>query len=426
MDRLMNRLFINLYVVIICGLLAINFVSEQIWSHYANESDELIYSQRFIELLPQLISPSEREINLVSSSLNVPVSVISIADVAWLDEQLAQLKRGHSVTQYNEQDEIVFYVKVPHENMMYQIGPFVNPQAMSQNLYVKWGILALSYFLLAAVIAVWIRPLWRDLHQLNQMAAAIADGDHAVKLSRHSISPINHVVVTFHQMAHRIKRLLDDQKHLVNAVSHELRTPLSRLKFALVLLPTSDKASVNDMEQDIKEIEILVDEMLGYARLENMNQHIDKSSVDLSMLINEQLSKLVFVLPLNINKNIPSSLLYVCNAKLIERIIQNLLVNATRYAKNTINISLNIDNQELILLIEDDGVGIADSEAGKVFEPFYRLESLGESSESSSGTGFGLGLAIVKRICDWHLATCKVERSSLGGCKFILSFPYHH
>lgn len=421
----MNRLFINLYVVIICGLLVINLVSEQLWSLYANESDEIVKSQHFIELLPHLISPSEHEIELVSSSLKVPVSVIPISDVAWLDEQLNQLNLGHSVAQYNEQDDVVFYVKVANETRLYQIGPFVNHQISSADVYIKWIILAFSYLLLAGVVAIWIKPLWRDLHQLNTMAAAIADGEHEVKLIPHSISPINHIVLTFHQMAHRIKRLLSDQKHLVNAVSHELRTPLSRLRFALALLPAEDKLAVKEMEKDIKEIETLIDEMLGYARLENVNQQIEKSSVDLSTLVNQQLSKLVFVRPLNISKNIPTSLLYVCNAKLIERVIQNLLVNATRYANNTINISLETDTKKLHLVIEDDGVGIAENEVSKVFKPFYRLESLSDNSETSSGAGFGLGLAIVKRICDWHLATCKVERSSLGGCKFILSFPYH-
>ncbi|WP_076418052.1 ATP-binding protein [Colwellia sp. UCD-KL20] len=421
----MNRLFINLYVVIICGLLAINLVSEKLWSFYANESDEIVKSQHFIELLPHLISPSERDIQLVSSSLKVPVSVISISDVAWLDEQLNQLNLGHSVAQYNEQDDVVFYAKVANQERLYQIGPFVNQQISSADVYIKWIILAFSYLLLAGVVAIWIKPLWRDLHQLNAMAAAIADGEHEVKLVPHSISPINHIVLTFYQMAHRIKRLLSDQKHLVNAVSHELRTPLSRLRFALALLPAEDKLAVKEMEKDIKEIETLIDEMLGYARLENVNQQIEKSSVDLSALVNQQLSKLVFVRSLNIRKNIPTSLFYVCNAKLIERVIQNLLVNATRYANNTINISLETDTTKLHLVIEDDGVGIAENEASKVFKPFYRLESLSDNSETSSGAGFGLGLAIVKRICDWHLAICKVERSSLGGCKFILSFPYH-
>ena len=275
-------------------------MSEQLWSLYANESDEIVKSQHFIELLPHLISPSEHEIELVSSSLKVPVSVIPISDVAWLDEQLNQLNLGHSVAQYNEQDDVVFYVKVANETRLYQIGPFVNHQISSADVYIKWIILAFSYLLLAGVVAIWIKPLWRDLHQLNTMAAAIADGEHEVKLIPHSISPINHIVLTFHQMAHRIKRLLSDQKHLVNAVSHELRTPLSRLRFALALLPAEDKLAVKEMEKDIKEIETLIDEMLGYARLENVNQQIEKSSVDLSTLVNQQLSWFLFVLLISV------------------------------------------------------------------------------------------------------------------------------
>jgi len=322
-----NRLFIHLYIVIICGLLAINFVSEKIWSFYANENDEIVNSQQFIELLPKIISPSTAEIQLVASALQVPIKIIPISAVAWLDEQLQQLNVGQSVVQYNKDDNVVFYVKVLNENNMYQIGPFIHHQITPATTHVKWLILIISYLLLAGIIAVWIKPLWRDLHQLNQMAAAIADGEHELKLTSHSISPINQVVITFHQMAHRINRLLSDQKHLVNAVSHELRTPLSRIRFALALLPAENKNAVKEMEKDIKEIEVLVDEMLGYARLENVNQHIDKTSVNLSQLIEQQLGKLVMLKPLNINKIIPQELLYQCNSQLIERAIQNLLVN---------------------------------------------------------------------------------------------------
>jgi len=418
-----NRLFIHLYIVIICGLLAINFVSEKIWSFYANENDEIVNSQQFIELLPKIISPSTAEIQLVASALQVPIKIIPISAVAWLDEQLQQLNVGQSVVQYNEDDDVVFYVKVLNENNMYQIGPFIHHQITPATTHVKWLILIISYLLLAGIIAVWIKPLWRDLHQLNQMAAAIADGEHELKLTTHSISPINQVVITFHQMAHRINRLLSDQKHLVNAVSHELRTPLSRIRFALALLPAENKNAVKEMEKDIKEIEVLVDEMLGYARLENVNQHIDKTSVNLSQLIEQQLGKLVMLKPLNINKIIPQELLYQCNSQLIERAIQNLLVNAVKYAENTIQISLVVDAGQIHLSIEDDGIGIAENDEDKIFEPFYRLESLNTKKLSSSGTGFGLGLAIVKRICDWHFATCKVEKSVLGGCNFTLSFP---
>lgn len=424
----MNRLFINLYVVIVCGLFAINFVSEQIWLLYVNDNNDILEKQRFIELIPKVISPSQKDIQLVSASLNAPVTVLPLSDVAWLNEQRNQLLLGRAVVQFDEQENAVFYVKILNEYRMYQIGPFVNNQNLLNNSFVKWSILGFSYLLLAGIIAIWIRPLWRDLNQLNMMAASIADGEHEVKLHMHSASPINHVVITFHQMSHRIKRLLDDQKHLVNAVSHELRTPLSRLKFALAILPASsdenNSKAIGEMNEDIKEVETLVDEMLGYARLENVNQSIDKVPINLSELVNEQLNKLVFTKPISITKNISSSIMVTCNQKLIERAVQNILINALRYANSHIRLSLVIESKTLLLSIEEDGIGIADSEVDKVFEPFYRLASQANNSQSSSGAGVGLGLAIVKRICDWHFAVCKVEKSSLGGCKFILCFPY--
>ena len=73
------------------------------------------------------------------------------------------------------------------------------------------------------------------------------------------------------------------------------------------------------------------------------------------------------------------------------------------------------------ILVEDDGLGVPDESKTKIFDSFVQLEN--KSKNQKSNKGFGLGLAIVKRVITLHNGSAKVEDSSLGGAKFILSWP---
>mgnify|MGYP000343768764 CR=1 FL=1 len=91
-------------------------------------------------------------------------------------------------------------------------------------------LLFISYLILAAFIALWMWPIWRDLLQLKIMAKQISQGNLNVLTQVNKRSPTAVVVNTFQQMAKRITRLLSEQTQLVNAVSHELRTPLYSIR----------------------------------------------------------------------------------------------------------------------------------------------------------------------------------------------------
>jgi len=106
----------------------------------------------------------------------------------------------------------------------------------------------------------------------------------------------------------------------------------------------------------------------------------------------------------------------LCNGHLIERASQNLITNAIRYADNLVEIKANIQNNQLIISVSDDGCGIDGEDEESIFQAFTRLDK----SRNKQQGGFGLGLAIVKRIMDWHQGQCTIEKSTLAGAKFSL------
>ena len=249
---------------------------------------------KILPLLQEQQSESKESIiSKLSKSLDVQIEAFPMSDFYWLEDQKEKLMSGQVLRNYNEQNNVIFYVKFLESATVFQLGPF-NQHASLETPYqhFKWLFLFVSYLLLGGVIGLWTRPLWRDLKQLNNMASEIANGKLDVTVYANKHSPIQQIVITFKDMAHRIIRLLSDQKQLVNAVSHELRTPLSRLRFSLAMLEGANEEQRKEMVQDVSEIEALVDEMLGYARLENINQDIKKSSVELTSLISSQINKL--------------------------------------------------------------------------------------------------------------------------------------
>jgi len=418
--------------VIIVGLLSINWLSEQLWQHFVesktSENQQWHHLKQVAKILPLLqeepLQSKASIVNKLSKALDVPIDIVSMNDFSWLADQKEQLISGEVILNYDEQDNVIFYVKFLENNNIYQLGPFIqNRQVENSYQNLKWLFLCISYLLLAGVIALWTRPLWRDLKQLTNMASEIADGKLDVGVYANKHSPIKQIVITFRDMAHRIIRLLSDQKQLVNAVSHELRTPLSRLRFSLAMLEGADEEQRKEMVQDVSEIEALIDEMLSYARLENVNQDIKKSSVELTSLIANQINKLNRISDLTIEWQHPEHCYYLCNEHLLERAVQNLSTNALRYAKRKIKIGLVTTLHHVKIIVEDDGQGIAEQDRDKIFEPFFRLETHRNRTEHQQKGGYGLGLAIVQRICDWHKASCTLSESKLGGCRFIIDLP---
>src|SRR5690606_11470137 len=102
--------------------------------------------------------------------------------------------------------------------------------------------------------------------------------------------------------------------------------------------------------------------------------------------------------------------------------LSNLLVNACRYAASTIRIAFERDGERCALAVEDDGPGIPEAEREAVFKAFARLD---DSRSRDTGV-YGLGLASVARIAALHGGSAGAERSSLGGARIVVTWPYRY
>ncbi len=214
---------------------------------------------------------------------------------------------------------------------------------------------------------------------------------------------------------------------LLNSLSHELRTPISTIIGAVdTLKENKDKISNNNQNELLNQIDIAsirlnrqVENLLNMSRLETGMLKLNLDWCDTNELINSVIQKLSLSHTQTIifepNEKLP---LYKLDRGLIEQVLQNLLHNAINYTpdNSTIIIIASQHNDNCVISISDNGIGIPESELKYLFDKFYRIP------QSKTG-GSGLGLSIVKGFVEAHHGKIKVENNIHSGVTFTVEIP---
>jgi two-component system OmpR family sensor kinase len=224
-------------------------------------------------------------------------------------------------------------------------------------------------------------------------------------------------------MAERIQGLLESQKTLLHSVSHELRTPIARLEFAMELLAAraedpQQAKRIAAMEGDLAELNALVNELLSMSKLDNA-QEPQRALFEVEPMLREcsgSLHPRPAELVLDLGQKLGS---LDGDRRLLARAVGNLLRNAQKYAARQVKLAAHRHGGLVEIAVEDDGPGIPEDERERIFEPFYRLD---RSRDRATG-GFGLGLSIARKAVVLHGGSLSVERSALGGARFVIRVP---
>ena len=213
------------------------------------------------------------------------------------------------------------------------------------------------------------------------------------------------------------------KSHFISNVSHELRTPVTVLRSYIDTLYDmgndfdyeSQKEFIGTLHTEIVRLQNMVNDILDFSRLDS-NAKIEKSENDLSQLVDYCTNEVKTLLKehnlkIEVEKEegIP---LVNCNYDSIARALTNYLSNAIKYAPNNsvIKVRLYRDNNDVVVTVHDEGIGIAPEFQKKVFERFYRVEN---KTHSVKGTGLGL-----------HLVKTTIEKHHHGHV-FVNSVPEH-
>jgi len=278
----------------------------------------------------------------------------------------------------------------------------------SARIFLLW--ITLPALLMITIAIIFLKNQTRPILNLAKAAEKFGRGENIDEYRPSGALEIRKAGFEFDKMRKRIMRHLNQRSEMLSEISHDLRTPLTRLKLQLALM--KDEGLSKKMSLDIDEMEKMLNEYLQFT---SSNYQEKNETFNVSELIENIITQYNNT---NISMKIIPRIYMDGRKNLIQRSINNLIDNALKHAKK-INLNLSKTNNNILIIIDDDGPGIPVSERENVFKPFYKMDkSRGESKSS-----VGLGLSITSDAIKSHGGNIILKNSPLNGLRVKIFLP---
>ena len=310
--------------------------------------------------------------------------------------------------------DTIGYKELIHINIKHNDGyfEFFIPKdrvaSASARMFALW--ITLPALLMITIAIIFLKNQTRPIVNLAKAAEKFGRGENIDEYRPSGALEIRQAGLEFDKMRKRIMRHLNQRSEMLSGISHDLRTPLTRLKLQLSFI--KDEKLSKKMSLDIDEMEKMLNEYLQFTS----SSYSEKDETfDIAELIESTINKYK-------NNNISKKLIlrvYLNGRKnLIERSLNNIINNSIKYA-NKINVELSKKNTDIMITIDDDGLGIPEIEYQNVFKPFYKLDK----SRGDSRSSVGLGLSIASDIIKSHGGNIILGKSPLNGLRVKIFLP---
>lgn len=287
----------------------------------------------------------------------------------------------------------------------------------------------LSYYLVEKFIHKKIKVIYKTIHNLKLSKDSVPED---FKMNTDILSQVNKDVVDWASNKkaeiEQLKSMEQYRKEFIGNVSHELKTPIFNIQgYLLTLLegglddPRINRDYLQRAERSVERMITIVEELDTITKLESGQMKLDIEKFDIVALTKEVFEqseihakskniKLIF------HKNYEKPIKVKADRERIRQVLTNLIVNSIKYGKDNGITEVRFYDMDDNLLVEvaDNGVGINEKHLPRLFERFYRVDQ----SRSRDMGGSGLGLAIVKHIIEAHKQTINVRSTENVGSTF--------
>jgi two-component system sensor histidine kinase ArlS len=273
-----------------------------------------------------------------------------------------------------------------------------------------------------------LRPIKKIADDINEISAQ----NLARRIRSGNIQDEWHYLAeTLNRLLNRLQDSFETQRRFVSNASHELSTPLTAISSQLEVSLQKDRDAhqyrhvMESVYQDVRHLSKLTQTLLEFAQasgdpggLEIQPVRIDEILMRLPAEMKKSHHEYGILLAFDNMPPEEEKLIVYGNGELLFTAIKNIVSNACKYSdEHKAYIRLQVNEDEVIVYIEDHGIGIPQSELKYIFQPFYRVNN------TSANSGFGLGLSLAHRIIKLHKGTIDVNSEPGRGTLFALTLP---
>ncbi|MEV6880030.1 HAMP domain-containing sensor histidine kinase [Amycolatopsis sp. NPDC051128] len=239
---------------------------------------------------------------------------------------------------------------------------------------------------------------------------------------------IGRLAEAFNAMLSALARSRDEQRRLAEDASHELRTPLTSLRNNIELLIHADAAGkplppedrsrlLTDLDAQSVELTTIIGELVELSTGDRSPEPVDR--VDLADVVGAAVERALNRAQHASFEMALTSVVAMAAPGELERAVLNILDNAAKWSPRDgiVNVTLSVAAARAVLVVEDQGPGIAEADLPHVFERFYRADT------ARALPGSGLGLAIVEQVVTRHGGTVEAGNAEGGGARFVVNLP---
>lgn len=227
-----------------------------------------------------------------------------------------------------------------------------------------------------------------------------------------------------------VRRVDEVRRDFVANASHELRTPLTAIQGFADTLATGrvdaaqQRTYLDVIARNAQRMAELIDDLLALSRIEGDGHVLDLTSVDVGRIAEMTVSDFgprFATAGLTASIRIDRPALARADRRAIEEIMDNLLSNAARYTNpgGRIDVSVDVQDDDVVIAVADDGIGIPEHALDRIFERFYRVDAARSRALGSTG----LGLAIVKHLVAKMDGQIEVTSEVGRGSRFTITLP---
>ncbi|MDO4671106.1 MAG: cell wall metabolism sensor histidine kinase WalK [Aerococcus sp.] len=234
------------------------------------------------------------------------------------------------------------------------------------------------------------------------------------------------------------EKIEEEQREFVSNVSHELRTPLTSVNsYTEALLDGAlDDPKVANEFLDVIQTEThrmirMINDLLSLSRMDDHREKLNLELLDFNQLVSHILDRFDMIIDSDAYRDLDFVLKRELNddpywvevdQDRMTQVVDNILNNALKYSPDggTITVRLMSTHNELILSVQDQGLGMSRKDIPNVFDRFYRVDK----ARSRAQGGTGLGLSIAKEVVELHGGKMWVNSIENKGSTFFISLPY--